>query len=46
MYNPFIAYIHDVRNTQRHDNFKEALTCFINVVKNNKVNVYQNINMF
>jgi len=38
MYNTFIAHIH---NTQRHEIYKEAITCILNVVNRNKVNIFK-----
>jgi len=40
MYNSFIANIH---NTQRYEIYKEAITCILNVVNKNKVNVFKAI---
>ena len=38
MYNSFIA---DIHNTQRHGIYKEAITCIVNVVNRNKVNLFK-----
>jgi len=38
IYNTFIAHI---RNTQRQETYKEAITYILNVLNRNKVNVFK-----
>jgi len=41
LHTPQNTYITNIHNTQRHEIYKEAVTCILNVVYTNKVNVFK-----